>query len=240
MTVQHPDPLRLALSDSEPGPPLIVERTDGHRSITDLAWWRRDPEAVPPADAELVAWARSGSTAIDIGCATGRHLELLAKSGINAVGIDTNASAVNFARLHGLNAVRDDARTWKPAQPVDTIFAFGGGAGLCEERKHMRSWLEHLSTWLVPGGRMVFTSVDWRTSPGHEEWITSATEQGRYPGDLTLRLRYREHVGPWFKWALIDPHVLTLASESLGLGVARLQTWSSKYALELVKPEERS
>lgn len=238
MTAKQPDPLRLALSDPEPGPPLIVERTDGHRSITDLAWWRRDPEAVPPADAELVSWARSGSTAIDIGCATGRHLELLGKNGIDAVGIDTSIAAVEFARLHGLDAVCANARTWRPTQPVDTIFAFGGGAGLCEERKNLRNWLQHLASWLVPGGRMIFTSVDWRISPGHEEWITNASVQGRFAGDLTLRLRYREHVGPWFNWALIDPHTLTLASESLGLGVARFQSWSSKYALELVKPEE--
>ena len=238
MTTAAPDPLRLALTDPVPGQPLIVERTDGHRSITDLAWWRRDPEAAPPADAELVSWTRSGTTAIDVGCATGRHLELLGKSGINAIGIDTNEAAVNVARLHGLDAVCADAHTWQPPEPVDTIFAFGGGAGLCGKRQHLREWLRHLTTWLTPGGRMVFTSVDWRVSPGHEKWITEATTDGRYPGDLTLRLRYREHVGPWFDWAIIDPHALTLASESLGLGIARLQTWSSKYALELVKPEE--
>jgi SAM-dependent methyltransferase len=238
MTTRQPDPLQSSLSDPEPGPPLVVERVDGHRSITDLTWWRRDPDAVPPADAELVSWIPSGTRAIDVGCATGRHLELLAKNNVDAIGIDTSAAAVDFARLHGLDAICADARTWTPTQPVDAVFAFGGGAGLCEERKQLRSWLRHLATWLVPGGRMILTSVDWRISPGHESWITDATSQGRYPGDLTLRLRYRDHVGPWFNWALIDPHTLTLASESLGLGVARLQTWSSKYALELVKPKD--
>jgi SAM-dependent methyltransferase len=232
-----PDPLTFALADPEPGAPLIVERADGHRSITDLAWWRRDPEAAPPADTELVAWARSGGTAIDVGCATGRHLELLGKNGIDALGIDTNAAAVKRAQVHGLDAVCADERTWSPPQRVDTVFAFGGGAGLCGQRKYLREWLAHLATWLLPGGRMVLTSVDWRVSPGHEQWIKDATRNARHPGDLTLRLRYREHVGPWFAWAIIDPHSLTLVSEQLGLGAARLATWGSKYALELTKPE---
>jgi SAM-dependent methyltransferase len=234
------DPLAIALSDPEPGSPLIVERTDGHRSITDLAWWRRDPEAAAPADAELVSWVRSGSTAIDIGCATGRHLELLGKNGVDAVGVDTSAASVERAQEHGLNAICADARTWTPPHQVDTVFAFGGGAGLCGRRKDLRDWLTHLATWIVPGGRIILTSVDWRVSRGHESWLQDATVQARYPGDLTLRLRYRDHVGPWFDWAIIDPHALTLASEALGLGVARLQTWSSKYALELIKPKESS
>src|SRR5438128_1728470 len=99
------DILEMALRDPVQGAALIVERNDGHRSVTDLAWWRREPAARPPVDTEILDWIKPGQFAADVGCATGRHLEILHQRGIGGTGVDSCATAVAFAVAHGLAAV---------------------------------------------------------------------------------------------------------------------------------------
>jgi SAM-dependent methyltransferase len=234
------DILEIALQDNDLSQSLIVERTDGHRSYTDLAWWRRQRSGEPPADTVVVHWLAPHETAIDVGCATGRGLELLDACGVNAFGIDTSATAVDLANRNGQRAYVADARMWPLQSPVDVVLALGGGAGICGHLDRLTIWLAHLTTWLNPGGRIILTSVDWRMDGKHRPWVEAARGRGEYPGNVTLRLRYGDHVGDWFPWLWVDPQTLTDMASTVGLVPRRTAFWGAKYGMELMTNGDKS
>jgi cyclopropane fatty-acyl-phospholipid synthase-like methyltransferase len=203
--------------------PLLVERSDGHTSTTDLDWWLRRDGARPPGDLAALDWAAPG-TAEDIGCCTGRHLEHLTQRGITAHGIDTCPSAINLARAAGTNADIADARTYTPPQPVDTVIALGGGPGIVGTLTAVPPFLARIASWLTPTGQVIISSVDWTaTADQHRHWIDQATAAGRYPGDVRLRLRHETTVGDWFDWVWIDPDTLETTAHQAGLRIAGLR-----------------
>ncbi|MGH3887188.1 MAG: class I SAM-dependent methyltransferase [Pseudonocardiaceae bacterium] len=203
--------------------PLLVERTDGHTSTTDLGWWLGRPGARPPSDLTALDWAGPG-TAEDIGCCTGRHLQHLTDRGITAHGIDTCRAAVGLARAANTSADVADAHTYTPPQPVNTVLALGGGLGIAGTLDQVPVFLSHLASWLAPGGQLIVSSVDWKaTADEHHAWVTKATTEGRYPGDVRLRLRYENSVGAWFDWTWIDPDTLAAATEQTGLRVGDIR-----------------
>jgi cyclopropane fatty-acyl-phospholipid synthase-like methyltransferase len=229
------DVLGAALADSATGHPLLVERADGHLSTADLDWWLRRPGARPPADVAALDWI-TGETVIDVGCATGRPLEILAGRGLSAAGIDICPRAVELACAAGLAAQVADARCYQPPGPVDTALALGGGPGIAGSRATAAAFLGRLASWLTPSGALIVSSVDWRVGSRHQEWTRAATAQGRYPGDVTMRLRYGDMVGDWFTWVWLDPDTLSQVCADVGLVITRIHRWGSWYAATLRRP----
>lgn len=219
---------------TEPGQhPLLVERRDGHTSTADLAWWLGQPGARPPADFTALDHpaVTTARTVLDLGCCTGRHMRAFTgragSRGIRVAGIDSCPAAVAIAQSHGLDAHLADARTYTPPQPADAVLALGGGLGIAGTRDHVPAFLAHLATWLTPGGSIIASSVDWTaTADQHHAWITTATTGGRYPGDVTLRLRHHTHTGPWFNWCWLDPDTLTTIAAQAGLHVTGIHRHS--------------
>lgn len=210
------------------GTPLLIERADGHASTADLDWWLRRPGARPPADLPAIDWAASPGTAIDVGCATGRHLEHLAERGITAYGIDTSPAAIRLARDQGLDARHADARDHTPDAPVDTVLLLGGGLGIAGTRHNTSPFLARIAQWIIPGGQIITSSVDWTATAStepHRAWVNKARDQGRYPGDVTLRLRHGAHAGEPFAWTWIDPGTLTSLAAAAWLQITTLERY---------------
>ena len=231
-----PDLFDLALT-SPAGTPLLVERSDGHASTADLDWWLRRGDARPPADLPALDWAAAPGTALDVGCSTGRHLHILGERGIAAYGIDTSAAAVALARASGLDARLADALRFTPPEPVDTVTVLGGGLGIAGTREAADGFLARIAGWLAPAGQVIVSSVDWTaTADRHQAWIDGARAQGRYPGDVTLRLRYGASTGEQFSWTWIDPSTLAAAAGSAGLRIASLRRFGPAwYGAALVR-----
>ncbi|MGH3701267.1 MAG: class I SAM-dependent methyltransferase [Pseudonocardiaceae bacterium] len=220
----NPDLLSRALRD--PGDaPLLIERDDGHTSTTDLRWWLRRETARPPGDLPALKWVLAG-TAEDIGCCTGRHLQYLAGRGIAAHGIDTCEAAVTLARTAGLDADVADVHHYTPPRPVDTVLALGGGLGMAGTCHHAPAFLAHLASWLAPHGQLIVSSVDWTVTTGqHRTRAEQAQREGRYPGDVRLRLRYQGDSGDWFNWVWIDPATLESLARHAGLRITAIQRY---------------
>jgi O-antigen chain-terminating methyltransferase len=56
---------------------------------------------------------------VDVACGTGVFLEILARRGINALGVDRNPMSARFARLMGHAVEEDDALVWLEAHPAN-------------------------------------------------------------------------------------------------------------------------
>ena len=74
---------------------------------TSLLWWLREACQPNPVDFASIELVREGPV-LDVGCATGRHIEALTATGIEAVGIDINPEAVRLAHLNHCLVTHDD------------------------------------------------------------------------------------------------------------------------------------
>lgn len=238
MTVYAPeDVMATALGQNPPGHPLLAERSDGHVSRANLAWWRREPGVEAPADVAALSLVPDGPV-LDIGCATGRHVELLRASGFEATGIDRCETAVNLARSAGQPCQVGDA--WAdPAGAVGgagAVVALGGNLGIAGTAADVPRFLQHLCRWLGPGGVLIVGSIDWRVSEQqHRGFLASQRRSRTYPGDVRLRLRCGPAVSSYFPWVWVDRDSLAEFGAEVGLRIDASLTWGPHYAARLVR-----
>jgi len=217
--------------------PLEVERSDGHFSRCDLGWWLRDPAAESPRDTEALEWVRQGPV-LDVGCATGRHVEALRARDIDTIGIDTCTAAVQLAIAAGQPCRVDDA--WRVPAGVGyaTVIALGGNLGIAGTMHQLQRFLAVLSAAVRPGGFMVVSSIDWRVSASqHAAFLEAQRRVGRYPGEVRLRLRCADVASNWFDWLWVDRDTLRSAAADVGLLIRDELVWRHHYAACLQKGE---
>ncbi|ONI88681.1 hypothetical protein ALI144C_06590 [Actinosynnema sp. ALI-1.44] len=201
---------------------MELEHSDLPPNAQPVGWWRREPGAVAPPDIDALDWVREGYV-LDIGCSTGRHLEILAERGVRGHGIDTSAAAVALAALAGVEVVHADVNQYVPPADVDVVLALGGTGGICGTVEALPAFLSRMAGWLGPDGTIVFTSADWRRLSGLDDgsgWTTR-----RYPGDWRMRFRLGEQVGPWFPWLVVDIDTLARVCGQVGLRIEQRKLW---------------
>lgn len=86
--------------------------------------FRGKREFVKLAQKQYLKYFIGKNRVVDIGCGRGEFLELLKEEGINAIGIDTYPHYIEYCKLKGLNAIKNDAIEYlKKVDSVDGIFA---------------------------------------------------------------------------------------------------------------------
>ncbi len=215
--------------------PLEVDRSDGHRSRSDLRWWLRDPAAEPPRDTGALEWVRHGPV-LDVGCATGRHVEVLRARGIDTVGLDMCPAAVALAVAAGQPCRVGDAWRVPAGAGYAAVIALGGNLGIAGTVRQLRGFLAVLSAAVLPGGLLVVSSIDWRFSASqHQALLDAQRRVGRYPGDVWLRLRCADVASTWFDWLWVDRDTLWSAAAEVGLFIEDVLVWRHHYAACLKK-----
>ncbi len=141
-------------------------------------------------DPFIVEWlgkvAKKGDRALDVGCGWGRHLVVLAKSGLEAIGLDNSPGMLAASKRHldsaGLEAalIRGDASEIPfPDECFDVVIATRTiHHGITS---HMQRCFSEITRVLNVGGYLLgsFPSVnDWRCGEG------IAVEQGTYVPEL--------------------------------------------------------
>jgi cyclopropane fatty-acyl-phospholipid synthase-like methyltransferase len=144
---------------------------------------------------------------LDIGCATGRHIEAIQRSGVAAEGIEINGAAVALARAHGCHVHHADYWTFEAPHRYRWVIALGNNLGIAEQFADLPRFLDRLANLLVSGGQVLLSSVDCRH-------LSSAS--GRNHGELRLRHHYDGHCGDWFQWLYVTPEVLALFARLSG------------------------
>ena len=221
------DLFERALTERRAGSSLAVEIEGSDRPPLPqpLDWHLRVAGAVPLADVAALEWV--SGTVIDVGCGTGRHLETLAARGVSGYGVEISPAAVAHARAAGVTCHEADLWTFRPQDPVSSVLALGGNGGLAQTFERLPSFLRRLSSWLVPGGTIVFTSLDYRYAPRVVQRSSSGPVSGRYPGDWRLRFRLGDAAGEWFPWLMTDTDTLAAVCATHQLRVEKVQQWNN-------------
>ena len=179
----------------------IVERDDGfidaHEGVwhyfTEFDdWFEEEKEAIGYANGHV----------LDIGCAAGRVCLYLQKEGYRTTGIDNSPGAIRLAKKRGVkNAIcRSITRIDRRLAPVDTFVMFGHNFGLFGNESRARWLLRKFKGLCNDDGLILATSRDASISdlPADVAYRRLNRRQGKLPGQMRVRIRYRDIRGPWF------------------------------------------
>ncbi len=205
----------------------IVERDDGFIGVGESSQAYVAPyHAWPAHDRAAMAWARG--RILDIGCGAGRHALYLQEQGAGIVGIDVSPLAIDVCTRRGLRDARvlslDDAsRRHEQAGPWNTLLLLGANVGLCGDAATARTLLARLYGATSDDARIIAESRDPHgiMAPVHAAYRHENLRRGRMPGQLTLRIRYKQYATPWFEYLFVSKPELERLLEGTGWGVTR-------------------
>ncbi len=140
----------------------------------DPAFWNRlfaqgtmpwDRGAANPTVARLIAEGvlRPGQRIVVPGCGSGYELEVLARAGLHAVGVDYAQAAIGRAEAlrdslprdvaASIDLVQADVLDWSPGAPIDAVYE---QTCLCAlHPDHWQRYASRLREWLSPSGQLL-------------------------------------------------------------------------------------
>jgi len=103
----------------------------------------------------------------------------------------------------------------------DTLVMYGNNFGLFGSRAKAQRLLRKLRPFVE---RIVATSNDpyGTEDPAHRGYQERNRARGRMSGQLRLRVRYRDLVGPWFEYLIVSPDEMAEIVEGTGWQISRL------------------
>lgn len=225
----------LALCGGHGTGDLVVERSDGRRWSVDLGWWRGVHAAVPAPDRYAVELAADGPV-LDVRCGTGRRLDLLTERGLHATGIDTCPEAVSLGCRLGRPCVLAEVGCYWPPVEFGTVLALGTAVGSVGSLAALPGLLRRLAALTFPGGTVLAGSIDWRLRAAHDaRFVDRQRRDGRYPGEVRLRLRLGAQRSDWFDWVWVDRDAMADAAVATGFSVVGMRSWRHHYVARLVR-----
>jgi SAM-dependent methyltransferase len=180
---------------------------------------------------------------LDVGCGAGRVALHLQERGREVVSIDVSPGAVEVSRRRGARDARllslDDVD--ESLGPFDTIVMLGNNLGLLGSASKGKRLLRRLDGLTSDRGRIVGETTDPYTTddPAHLAYHERNRRRGRMPGQLRIRIRYRQHSTPWFDYLLASPDELAEIAEGTGWRIARRLADDGPFYVAVLEKEPR-
>lgn len=161
---------------------------------------------------------------LDIGAGAGRHSLEAQRRGLEVVAIDISPGAVDACHRRGVR----DARLL-PLEEIDeqlgvfdTALLMWGNLGLAGNAAETSALLQRLHDVTSSEGRIVFDTVDPHVENDADDlaYLERNRVTGRMPGEVTIRIRYRELATPWFTLLCLSPAELEALAEGTGWRLA--------------------
>jgi SAM-dependent methyltransferase len=214
------------LSDALAGKPAfeIVERDDGFVMAFDarylLAPFARWDD---PVERRSMRFVRG--RVLDVGCGGGRVCLHLQARGLEVVGVDSSRGAIEVCRQRGVRDARLLALDAIDASlgPFDTIVLLGQNFGMLGSRTRARRILTRLARVTTSRGRIVAETFDPHAvdDPVQQRYRDRNRRRRRMPGQLRVRIRYRDLSTPWLDWLQVSPRELTELLDGTGWRLSR-------------------
>ena len=179
----------------------LLERDDGYVGpAMDVSYFFTEPAEWP--EAELEVFAAVSGRVLDVGAGAGRHALAAQTRGYPVVAIDVSPGAVEVCRRRGVRDVRllalDD--NGPNLGVFDSVLMMCGNFGLVGDRKGAVETLSRLHRVTSERGRIVLDTVD--PSVGIDDadraYQASNRKRKRMPGQVTIRIRYRNLATPYY------------------------------------------
>ena len=159
-----------------------------------------------PAEKKAMRYAKG--RALDIGSGAGRCCLYLQRMGLEVTAIDNSPLAIEACKLRGVK----DARVIPISQMdstlgvFDTFLMMGNNFGLFGSFLGAKRLLKKLYRITTRNGRIITSSRDvYKTQdPSHLAYQDSNREKGRMSGQVRIRVRYKQYIGPWFDYLMVS------------------------------------
>lgn len=209
---------------------MQFERDDGYVDASSVESYFAPASKWPRMEQDAMREVKG--RVLDLGCGPGRHALYLQKRGSDVVGLDASPTQVALARIRGvLNVYQGNVRQIpRGLGTFDTAIMMGNNLGLAGDVPRMRRFLRDLRSIMRRKGRLIGHSrIPGTWSPDHLPYVKWNLERHRPPGLITLRVRYKGHVGDWFDLLLIPPEELARLARETGWELTRV-FWEHGYA----------
>lgn len=215
----------------------IIERDDGLINGAPVDHYLAGPDEWQPHDHRAVGRVRG--RVLDVGVGAGRVALVLQERGTPVTGLDISPGAIEVARARG---VRDlvcatvDAHA-EVGPRYDTFLLLGNNLGLIEGRERAPAFLAALAAMAQPGAQVIAHGTDpyGTNDPVHLGYHERNRRRGRLPGQLRLRLRYRDLATHWFDYLVCSPQELAGLVSGTGWRLADIDDADAPYYLATLR-----
>jgi SAM-dependent methyltransferase len=204
--------------------PEIYERDDGFVNVgRGPSLYFASYDSWPSVEREASAYVRG--RVLDIGCGAGRHALYFQEQRHEVVAVDISPLAVQVCRERGVRDARVLAvtRLSRRMGSFDTITLWGS-FGLMSSFKRARWLLRRFHGMTTHQGRLIAAALNpyGADDPAHLAYHEHNRRRGRMPGQIRLRVRFRQYATPWFDLLLVSPDELRAILSGTGWHLHRL------------------
>ncbi len=223
--------LMASLNGDESG--FLIERDDGCRDDHDHpAHYFKGYQDWREYERESLEEVRG--RVLDVGCGAGRHCLHLDEKGHEIVGIDISLLAVEVCRKRGVSRCLVASGLALPFKEssFDTILLMGNTFGLAGTMAKTREMLSDFHRATVGAAIVVATSrvPEETDNPLHLRYHERNRESGRPIGQVRIRYEYKDSVGDWFHYLMVNPQQMRKLGEEAGWSLGKVFKEDSLYA----------
>jgi len=205
---------------SDEGPDADADVDAVRRTYDRIAEHFASTRRYPWPEIESFLDARSGAIGLDLGCANGRHLELLAERTDRAVGVDLSRAlletAVERAREHDyddrVGLLRADAATLPLASDAVDLAVYVATLHHLPTREARVASLDELARTLAPDGAALVSVWSVAADRFDRETGHDATVEWTLPGGETVPRFYHVYDPAEFEADLRDSDLHVVAT----------------------------
>jgi SAM-dependent methyltransferase len=219
----------------------VIERDDGLVDVIEAQEYFTPYADWPAHQQQALAFARG--RVLDIGCGAGRHSLHLQAQGLDVLGVDESPLAIETCKLRGLQQARVMSITQLSSGlgTFDAILMLGNNFGLFANPVRAGWLLRRFAAMTSPAARIIAETLDPypASEPLHLAYHQRNRERGRWAGQITIRVRYRNYATPWFDYLFVSREELRGLLEGTGWVVERLiDSADARYIAILAKESQ--
>lgn len=222
----------------------VVERDDGFVGLSGGApAYFQDFKNWPKYEKEAIKFVKG--KVLDVGAGAGRVSLYLQKKGFDVVAIDNSSLSIKVCKKRGVKKARvmsiDEIYKFKP-NFFDTIIMFGNNFGLFGGFKKAKKLLKALYKITAENALIIAGSNDPYKKVGrsvHLQYHKLNKKRGRMPGQLRIRIRFKEYIGDWFDYLLVSKKEMQEILRDTGWKVKKfIDSKNSPYIAIIEKTEK--
>ena len=194
---------------------ITLIRDDGLEFNVPIEYFFRSPKDFSNLEKEAIRLCKG--KVLDMGAGVGPHSLELQRLGLEVYAIDISSHACEIMKKRGVKNVQCTDFYNLTMDSFDTILLLGRSIGFVGNLKGIKKFLSYCKTRLNPEGIILLDSIDIRLIQEHLNFQERNRKLGRYIGEASLQMKYKNILGDKFQNIQIDPDTLKEITQELGL-----------------------
>ncbi|UCC19174.1 MAG: class I SAM-dependent methyltransferase [Promethearchaeota archaeon] len=233
------EPFGLALEDfynDKKDVEITLIRDDGFEFNVPIAYFFRGPKDFTNLEKEAIRLCKG--KVLDMGAGVGPHSLELQRLGFEVYATDISSQACEIMKKRGIKNVQCTDFYNIEIGSFDTILLLGRSIGFVGNLNGIKKFLSFCKTRLNPEGIIICDSIDINSTKEKIflDYIEKNRKLGKYPGEATLQMKYKNILGDKFHNIQIDPDTFKKCTQEIGLSCKILCREEDGQYLVMISP----